>query len=166
MTGPGFAGVRLATDAELARLPALETASDTVFESIGITDLPPASSVDELRRAAAVLVVGAPPAGFARLEVVDGQAHLEQLAVHPDHARRGHGTALVKAAFDWARGQGFVSMTLTTFRDVAWNGPFYERLGFVAVDSADSPELASHRDYEQALGLDEKGPRIAMRRVL
>jgi hypothetical protein len=57
-------------------------------------------------------------------------------------------------------------MTLTTFRDVAWNGPFYERLGFVAVDTADSPGLASHREQELTLRLDDKGPRVAMRRAL
>jgi GNAT superfamily N-acetyltransferase len=153
-------------DTELALLPALETASDTVFDAIGITDLPPAAGVEELRASAAVLVVGDPPVGFARLEVVDGQAHLEQLAVHPDRARRGLGTALVQAAVTWAREQGFTSMTLTTFRDVAWNGPFYARLGFVEVDTADSPELAANREHECALDLDDKGPRVAMRRVL
>ena len=167
MTAPHAGGaVRPATAAELTVLPALETASDTLFETIGITGLPPAAEVEELRRAAAVLVVGDPPAGFARLEVVDGQAHLEQLAVHPDHARRGHGTALVEAAVEWARGRGYRSMTLTTFRDVAWNGPFYARLGFVEVDTEDSPELAANREHERALGLDAMGQRIAMRRAL
>jgi GNAT superfamily N-acetyltransferase len=112
-----------------------------------------------------VLVVGEPPVGFARLEVVDGQAHLEQLAVHPDQARRGLGTALVQAAVTWAGEQGFTSMTLTTFRDVAWNGPFYARLGFVEVDTAESPELAGHREHERVLGLDEKSARVAMRRT-
>jgi GNAT superfamily N-acetyltransferase len=156
----------MASDDDLMVLPALEAASDTAFEAIGITGLPPAGTVDELRRAAAVMVVGEPPVGFARLEVVDGQAHLEQLAVHPDHARRGLGTALVEAAVEWARGRGFASMTLTTFRDVAWNGPFYERLGFAVVDTDDAPELASHRQHEQAVGLDAKGARTAMRRPL
>jgi GNAT superfamily N-acetyltransferase len=166
VTSPQASGVRPATDDDLAMLPAVETASDTIFEAIGITDLPPAADVEELRQSDAVLVVGDPPVGFARLEVVAGEAHLGQLAVHPDHARRGHGTALVEAAFDWARAQGYVSMTLTTYRDVAWNGPFYARLGFVEIDIANSPELTAQRDHERALGLDDKGPRIAMRRLL
>jgi GNAT superfamily N-acetyltransferase len=168
VTTAGGRSVRPATPDELTLLPALESASDTVFDTIGITDLPPAGTVEELRAAAEVLVAGDPPVGFARLEVVDGQAHLEQLAVHPDQARRGLGTALVDAAVDWARTQGYGSMTLTTFRDVAWNGPFYARLGFIAiaVDIVDSPDLAARRDHERDLGLDAKGPRVAMRRRL
>ena len=37
---------------------------------------------------------------------------------------------LVLQVCDWAAGNGYASVTLTTFRDVPWNMPFYERLGF------------------------------------
>ena len=34
-------------------------------------------------------------------------------------------------------------MTLTTFRDVAWNGPFYSRIGFAEVEDLEAhPRLA------------------------
>ena len=56
-------------------------------------------------------------------------------------------------------------MTLTTFRDVPWNGPFYAGLGFRAVDEL-TPGLAAVRDHEKAIGDDDFGPRIAMRKEL
>jgi hypothetical protein len=56
-------------------------------------------------------------------------------------------------------------VTLTTFRDVPWNGPFYAGLGFRAVDEL-TPGLAAVRDHEKAIGDDDFGPRIAMRKEL
>jgi GNAT superfamily N-acetyltransferase len=92
---------------------------------------------------------------YALADVLDGAAHLEQVSVHPDQARRGIGSRLIDAVAGWARGQGFVDMTLLTFRDVAWNGPYYQRLGFVDLpDAALGPELAALREHEAELGLD------------
>ena len=40
-------------------------------------------------------------------------------------------------------------------RDVAWNGPYYRRLGFVDVpDEQLGPGLAALRAHESELGLD------------
>jgi hypothetical protein len=60
----------------------------------------------------------------------------------------------------------FESVTLSTFRDVPWNMPFYERAGFDVVPSnALSPALASIVDDEARRGLDMHR-RVVMRRVL
>jgi hypothetical protein len=57
-------------------------------------------------------------------------------------------------------------MTLTTFRDVPWNGPYYTRLGWSTLHAADlPPELAAARKQERDLGLDE-WPRQAMAKSL
>ncbi len=56
--------------------------------------------------------------------------HLEQLSVRPEHGGRGIGTVLVEEAMRWARRQGGTDLTLTTFRDVWFNRPWYERRGF------------------------------------
>jgi len=42
-----------------------------------------------------------------RGDELGGQAHLEQLSVQPDFARRGIGRSLVEAALDAARGRGY-----------------------------------------------------------
>jgi N-acetylglutamate synthase-like GNAT family acetyltransferase len=96
------------------------------------------------------------------VDVVDGAAHIEQVSVHPLHARRGVGRALIERAKGWARSQGLESVTLTTFVDVPWNGPYYERLGFrYLTPEEETPSLRAIRENERALGLDA-WPRACM----
>ncbi len=92
--------------------------------------------------------------GFIRVEIVDGVPHVEQLSVIPRHQRHGIGSALLAAATIWARAAGFARMTLRTFRDVPFNGPFYARRGWRAIADADTgPEMAALRSTEERLGL-------------
>ena len=65
----------------------------------------------------------------------------------------------------WAAEKGYSAMTLTTYRDVAWNAPFYARRGFAVIDDLPAG-LAAIRAREQELGLDDVGPRVVMRREL
>lgn len=105
--------------------------------------------------------------GFAHVEVIDdAAAHLEEIDVDPAHGRRGLGTRLVLQLCDWAVSNGFGSVTLTTFRDVPWNRPFYERLGFDVVPGAQlTPALRAVVDDEARRGLDP-ARRVVMRRLL
>lgn len=80
------------------------------------------------------MVADGAPVAFA--EVMDGLAYLAQLSVLPTHGRRGIGATLVGAVEGWARDRGLGTLTLTTFADVAWNAPSYERLGFAVVPEA------------------------------
>lgn len=156
--------VRPASPEDLPALPIIEEAADALFAEHGVGPLPPgASHVDDLGRAAYVLVAGDPVVGFARLERVDGEAHLEQLSVHPSATRRGLGAALLDAAAEWAARSGHEALTLCTFADVPWNAPFYERHGFVEVTEL-GPGLQALRDTERRLGLDAAGRRVVMRR--
>jgi GNAT superfamily N-acetyltransferase len=146
-------------------LPGIEQSADTAFERAGIGPLPPCASTAELEGALAILVAGSPAVGFARIEQVGGAAHLEQLSVHPDAAGEGVGTELLSAACDWSRRHGFRKITLLTFRDVAWNGPFYERNGF-AVAAEPSPPLRELVEHERQLGLERLGVRVVMEKPL
>jgi GNAT superfamily N-acetyltransferase len=105
------------------------------------------------------------PVGFAHVEVIESDAaHLEEIDVHPDHGRRGLGTRLVKRVCEWAAIAGYRSVSLTTFRDVPWNMPFYERLGFAVVPAlALTPALRAIVDDEGRRGLDASR-RVVMRR--
>ncbi len=152
-------------DAEVGLLPAIEEAADQMFVEIGAGPLPPAASVAELTEAQFVLVAGRPPVGFARVEEVDGVAHLEQLSVHPQHARQGVGGALLEGVCEWAARAGYPAITLITFAEIPWNAPFYRRQGFVPLVEL-TPGLRDLRRHEAELGLDVFGPRVAMRRML
>ena len=157
--------VRPATTADLPQLPGIERTADEIFADVGITGLPPAAGLDELRAAAAVLVAGDPPVGFARIDLVAGEAYLGQLSVHPTAMRCGTGTALLAAAADWARDHGHPTLALATFRDVPWNAPFYARHGYVEVEP-DTPGLRQVAEHERMLRLERFGPRVLMRRRL
>jgi GNAT superfamily N-acetyltransferase len=157
--------IRVARPDEYDALRSIEAAADDMFADVGIGPFPQSEDDDHLAQAAVVFVVGDPADGFACVEVVDGAAHIWQLSVHPRAARRGRGTQLVKSVCDWAAVNGLPAVTLTTFRDVAWNGPFYARLGFRELEDL-SPGLAAMREHERIIGDDDFGPRIAMRKDL
>lgn len=166
----GVAAVRPATDEELSQLAALEEASGALFTAASLALPPDNLTLDELKAAEIVLVAPGPgdaPVGFAMVDLLDGGAHLTQLSVHPDHGRRGIGRALLAAVIGWARRGGLPAVTLTTFRDVPWNGPFYRRHGFVEMSEPElTPGVKAHRDHEIEDGLDAIAPRCAMRRPL
>lgn len=69
-------------------------------------------------------------AGYVEASEVDGRAHVDQVSVRPASGRRGIGEALVRHVESWGRERGLGGTTLTTFRDVPWNGPWYRRLGY------------------------------------
>lgn len=154
--------VRVADAEDLAQLPAVEAAADELFVPLGITDLPPPVSAQERSRAWRVLVVGRPVVGFAVLELLDGDVHLEQLAVDPAHSRRGHGAALLAATVEAAREHGAGRVTLLTYADIPWNAPFYARHGWRVLPLPLEPGLRALREREVELGLDRHGPRTAM----
>jgi GNAT superfamily N-acetyltransferase len=126
-------------------------------------------SIDELTaylRDGRVWVVseGDTPVGYALVDVVDGNAHLEQLSVDPQHSRRGHGATLLAHVCQWAGDHGYSAITLTTFEHVEWNAPYYARHGFeaMAIDQL-GPELRELRDEETRHGLDPN-LRVVMRK--
>jgi GNAT superfamily N-acetyltransferase len=160
-----FDEVRVARRDEYDALRAIEVEADTVFAEVGIGPFAESEQENHLDKAAVVFAIGDPALGFACVEVVDGAAHIWQLSVLPQAARGGRGRALVGAVCDWASANGLPAVTLTTFRDVAWNGPFYARLGFRELEEL-SPGLAAMREHERAIGDDDFGLRIAMRKDL
>jgi GNAT superfamily N-acetyltransferase len=106
------------------------------------------------------------PLGFASTEPFEDALHLWELAVRRDAQGHGLGRALVAAVVADARVRGLPAVTLTTFRDIAWNGPFYHRLGFVELADAElNPRLRAVRAREVTLGLDVAN-RCAMRLAL
>jgi putative acetyltransferase len=107
------------------------------------------------------------PVGFAHVKMLEpGIAHLQEIDVHPEHGRRGLGRRLVITVCRWAATNGYSSVTLTTFRDVPWNMPFYARLGFEEIPPEElSPAMLSVIENETRRGMDPRR-RAAMRRSI
>jgi GNAT superfamily N-acetyltransferase len=104
--------------------------------------------------------------GFATCEAFEDELHLWELAVSHEAQGKGAGRALLAAVADEARARGLPAVTLTTFRDVPWNAPFYARCGYVEIPEADfGPFLKLVREKETAIGLDVAS-RCAMRLAL
>ncbi len=166
--------IRPATETDLPVLREIERAAGRPFADLGMTfvaeDEPP--SIELLREFAAAGRAWVStdstdhPVAYLLAEVVDGNAHLEQVSVHTDHAHRRIGHTLLDHMIAWAREKGLPAVTLTTYTEVPWNGPYYERLGFRYLTDAElTPGLRAIRAAEAAHGLD-RWPRAGMRRDL
>ncbi len=155
--------IRPTSAADGEALIEIERAAGARFRDVGmpeIADDDPGSVEDLAEYAAAgrswvaVDDVGA-PVGYVLVDVVDGNAHIEQLSVRPAAQGAGIGRALLDHVTTWALGRGAPALTLTTFRDVPWNAPLYEHLGFrVLAEPELGPELCALRATEAAHGLD------------
>ncbi|RSS39638.1 GNAT family N-acetyltransferase [Streptomyces sp. WAC08241] len=168
--------IRAAVAAELPLLQDIERAAGEPFRSLGMAaiaddDPPSLESLEAYRRAgrAWVAVDAADrPVAYLLAETVDGAAHVEQVSVHPDAARRGVGRALIDHLAAVAREEGLAALTLTTFAEVPWNAPYYARLGFrplAGSDPALTEGLRAIVRAEAAHGL-AAWPRVCMRRDL
>ncbi len=155
--------IRRADPEHLAALPAIERAAAALFEGMGLPDevMNDATAPEDFEEALeegllwVALAPSGAPVGFAHVERIGACAHLEELDVHPDHGRRGLGTALVRAVCDFARTEGLPGVTLTTYRDVPWNAPFYARLGFRELAPGEyGADLARLVREEATRGLD------------
>lgn len=165
--------VRSARASELGRISEIEREAGARFETIpalaGLPEVlaPAAALAAALARGhlwVAAAVGDDAPIGFAYADVLDGALHLEELDVLPAWGRRGAGRALVATVVAAACAAGLPAVTLTTFRDVPWNAPFYARLGFrVLAPEALSPGLDALLAAEEARGLP-RALRVAMRR--
>ncbi len=167
--------VRPAARDDVAGLAAIELAAGERFREVGMGDIADDEPIPEDVLLAAlgdgrlwVAELDGQVVGYAlgeRLGLDGAQHHLEQVSVVPEAGGRGVGAALVEAVAAWARAEGGASLTLTTFRDLPWNAPWYERLGFAAVPDAELDDaLRAVRDHEAELGLDVSA-RVCMRRA-
>jgi GNAT superfamily N-acetyltransferase len=163
--------IRLASLDELAALQEIEDAAGELFLQTGYADLDDSGPVafDLLYRQCQKGMVWVAanrddqPVGFAMTLPLDGMLHIHEIDVHPAHGRRGLGTRLIRAAAEWAKRNGYKALSLSTFREVAWNAPFYARLGFVVIAEAElSLGLRAVREEEAGHGLPIQD-RVCMR---
>jgi ribosomal protein S18 acetylase RimI-like enzyme len=166
--------IRLAREEDLPFIREIEAAAGQLFlesefpfiaedEPMSIETLSDHQSKGQLR----VAVDGDDkPIGFAVTGIVDGLIHLHELSIHPTYGRKGVGKRLIQAVCELAREVGKPAVTLSTFRNVPWNAPYYERLGFRILQEAElSGGLRQIRIIEARLGLPID-KRVCMRKEL
>jgi GNAT superfamily N-acetyltransferase len=164
--------IRLARVDEASQLSMIEDAAGRIYVSAG---LPPDLEGLEPDVIEAAIIDGLTwvvtddddhPVGFALAWLRPNALHLRELDVLPSHMRRGLGRGLVEFVCGRARSLGLAGVTLTTFRDVAWNAPLYRRWGFAELAPQNCPDwLAAIRAHED-LGELRHWPRVTMMRRL
>ena len=164
--------MRRARRDEFETLRELERDAGREFAAIGMPEIAAdePTSISELHsfvragRAWVAAEASGHPVGYLLSDVVDGCAHIEQVSIAPAHARRGVGAALINRLDADAAAENRPAMTLTTFRDVPWNAPYYVRLGFIVLGPAEQgPELRALIELE-ASSIPSDAARVAMRR--
>ncbi|MDG4822164.1 GNAT family N-acetyltransferase [Asanoa sp. WMMD1127] len=166
--------IRTAKPSDFPTLQNIERAAGHLFRTIGMPEIadddpPTLTELAKYEQAGTAWVATTDDADHAIAylvaEEVDGSLHIEQVTVHPSHAHQGIGRRLIDHASEAATARGLAALTLTTFRDVPWNAPYYEqRCGFTAINQHDlTPGLEAIQRREADHGLN-RWPRICMRR--
>ncbi|PSN13385.1 GNAT family N-acetyltransferase [filamentous cyanobacterium CCT1] len=154
MLEPGYV-IRSARLEELVQLAAIEQSAARLFAGTPYAFLVQATPLSyevvlERFRAGQVWVAIASPSavvGYVVTKPVEHTLYLQQIDVDLTHGRRGIGTALISTVSVWAYQQGYSALSLSTFRTIPWNAPFYARLGFQPLDEAEL--LSGFRDIRQ-----------------
>jgi GNAT superfamily N-acetyltransferase len=160
--------IRPATVVDTVLFPAIERSSGELFRSLPdlawIADDDIMSAETHQRHLATGIVLSAFDndccVGFISAERFRSALHIWQMAVEISHQRQGIGKLLLTRLQQMA---GELPVTLTTFRDVAWNAPFYAALGFETIAESElSDRLRKILQDEAAHGIPIDR-RVAMR---
>lgn len=153
--------LRPAAIADIPRMQQIERDAATLFaglDLIDINEMATASISDHCNAIDEGLSLVAETdgrvAGFVIGDRYGADVYLHELDVGRDYQRRGIGAVLVRAFIDLARAHGGPIIYLSTFRDPAWNAPFYRKLGFEDVPRTDYLPWMTEIERRQAEFLD------------
>lgn len=134
--------IRLAQPGDAQLLPAIETSAAQAFRQIAelswLADSPPMPTARHHQLIAlstcwVALDAENRPQGFLSAEQHGNDLHVYELSVMQSMQGQGTGRRLMEAAKDYARSGRLGFVTLTTFKNVPWNAPFYARMGFEVI---------------------------------
>lgn len=159
--------IRFAYPDELPQLQEIENAAVILFRETKYSDLidsdPLSIEFLQVQQKDNKIWVAAnsedDPVGFAVVKIIDDSPHLHEIDIQPEHARQGLGTELIQTVVEWATQAGHEKMTLSTFRDIVWNAPFYRKLGFQELNDSDLSEgliAIRKKEAESSLPIEDR----------
>jgi len=166
--------IRLARPGDMPRLREIEDRAGAMFSGLGLIEdgLDVSFPTEDLMTLIGLRQVWVAcetpdvPVGMVIASVRDGAAYIEEMDVLPVHRRQGLGTLLLDQVCAWGQAQGHPAVSLSTFRDVSWNGPFYSKNGFRALEPSEwTSGMRAIREKEDRHGLRVEA-RVFMRREL
>ncbi|MEL6857000.1 MAG: GNAT family N-acetyltransferase [Pseudomonadota bacterium] len=134
----GYTIVRAEQD-DIPALIAVDKAASTLFEPTGL--LQPAALADHVPNHVFEIEIENGNVfvarnqhdwaiGFALIGLRGNGLYLDQVSVNPDYGQKGVGRALVIRVLTEAEHRKLPHVSLSTFKSVPWNGPFYASMGF------------------------------------
>ncbi|MGE7955880.1 GNAT family N-acetyltransferase [Pseudomonas sp. NPDC089530] len=135
--------IRKATEADAAQLPAIERSAAELFRhDPELAWLADAEVTDAAQHRAHirqqrvwVALLDRRVCAFLDAEACDDALHIWEISVDAAAQGRGIGRRLLETVREQARRQGFTALTLSTFRQLPWNEPFYQRCGFLTLEA-------------------------------
>ena len=158
--GPEFT-IRKARPADIPLLERVERSAAQLFRTVGLEFLLDGPTVDP-----AFLLANTnhlwlavdwmdKPIGFVVGEDIYGHFHVVELSVAQEFQGKGVGTHLMARMTEELRREGYEMVTLTTYRSLPWNGPWYARMGFLEVNPLDmGTKYMDILENERQQGLD------------
>ncbi len=163
--------IRKTATRDIASLAAIERSADSAFETIPALAWVASDSAQpedlhhrlcEQGYSAVMVNANDAPVGFINGDYIDGALHILGVAVMRDCQGMGLGKRLMADAICHARAKQLSALTLTTFRNVPWNQPFYARLGFSVISDAGMPDYLVRLLEEEAAHGFARNSRCAM----
>lgn len=151
--------IRLARPHDGDALSTIEIAAAQIFRDVDdlqwLADGPPLCAIQQQQMIDHGTVLVATdlhnqPVGFLSGKVEEDRLHIVELSVLPDWQRLGIGRTLIDAVKELAIQRQLRALSLTTFRHLPWNAPFYASLGF---EETQDEVLQNHLDHDFGNGL-------------
>jgi N-acetylglutamate synthase-like GNAT family acetyltransferase len=92
--------------------------------------------------------------GFVAMRVLDELLYLDNISVESSASGVGIGATLLSAVIEHAKRLGIRAVSLTTFREPPWNGPWFRKHGFLTMPAACIGEGLKQVMARQRLTLD------------
>jgi ribosomal protein S18 acetylase RimI-like enzyme len=167
--------IRLALEEDIPRLNGIEKSAAQLFRTVDnlawIDDYPPLDpatlrSMIAQQNIWVAVTTDNTAVGFIAVQELDGMLYIAEMDVHEDWQRRGIARMMLTEVERQARERGYEYVSLTTYRDVEFNGRFYAKMGFEEVDVDIAGEGHQRELEEQARCGHDRTKRCAMRKKI